>query len=84
MRRLMYCLTTMVLLVLATQAMRGEDLNVPAEKIGTGAPTLMMHRYLAGHAKQSIDRWKDDYEKPKTPAEAGTTNCDPGVWIIGR
>jgi cephalosporin-C deacetylase-like acetyl esterase len=69
MRRLMYCLTAMLLFVVVTPAMRGEDLNVPVEKLGTGAPTLMMHRYLAGQVKQSIDRWKDDYEKRKTPEQ---------------
>jgi len=29
----------------------------------------MMHRYIAGQVKQAIDRWKDSYEKRKTPEE---------------
>jgi dienelactone hydrolase len=69
MQRLMYCFATMLLLLFATPTMRGEDLNVPAETIGEGAPSLMMHGYLAGQVKQAIDRWKDDYEKRKTPEE---------------
>lgn len=69
MQRLMYCLAALFLPLLVTPALRGEDLNVPAETIGRGAPTLMMHRYLTGQVKQAIDRWKDDYEKRKTPEQ---------------
>ena len=71
MQRLMQCFTTMFLLLAITPALRGEDLNVPAEAIG-GTPSLMMHRYLAGQVKQAIDRWKNDYEKRKTPEEIAT------------
>ena len=69
MQRLMYCLAALFLPLLVTPALRGEDLNVPAETIGRGTPTLMMHRYLTGQVKQAIDRWKDDYEKRKTPEQ---------------
>jgi cephalosporin-C deacetylase-like acetyl esterase len=69
MQRLMYCLAVLFLLLLVTPALHGEDLNVPVETIGRGAPTLMMHRYLTGQVKQAIDRWKDDYEKRKTPEQ---------------
>ena len=36
MQRLMHCLATTFLLLLMMSALRGEDLNVPAEKIGAG------------------------------------------------
>jgi dienelactone hydrolase len=56
-------------LLAVTPALRGENLNVPPETIGGGTPSLMMHRYVAGQVKQAIDRWKDDYEKRKTPEQ---------------
>ncbi len=69
MQRVMYCLATLLLLLPMTPALRGEDLNVPPETIGGGTPSLMMHRYLTGQVKQAIGRWKDDYEKRKTPEQ---------------
>jgi len=69
MRRSIYCFVTIVLLLVMAPAVCGEDLNVPPQTIEGGAPNLMMHRYITGHVKQAIDRWKDDYEKRKTPEE---------------
>jgi dienelactone hydrolase len=72
MRRSIHCFATLLLLLTATPALCGEDLNVPALAIDRGIPSLMMHRYLGAQVKQTIDRWKDDYEKRKTPEQIAT------------
>ncbi len=69
MYRLTYFLVAVFSLSLVTPALRGEDLSVPPETVGQGSPSLMMHRYLAAQVKQAIDRWKDAYEKRKTPEQ---------------
>jgi dienelactone hydrolase len=69
MQRSIHCFVTLLLLLVAAPAMRAEDLDVPPRRIDGGTPGLMMHRYLAGQVKQAIDRWKDDYEKRKTPED---------------
>ncbi len=74
--RALRCLATAIrralpilLLLVNAPATRGENLDVPPEAIEGGTPGLMVHRYLARQAQQAIDRWKDDYEKRKTPED---------------
>ncbi|MCD4727263.1 MAG: hypothetical protein K8R46_06355 [Pirellulales bacterium] len=44
-------------------------LDLPPKKIADLAPGKMMRRYLLRQANQAAERWKEDYEKRKTPAE---------------
>ena len=66
---LMHSALTVLLLLANASVVSAEDLNVPPETIEGGSPGLMMHRYLAKQTDQAIERWKDDYEKRKTPEE---------------
>ena len=49
MRRSIHYFVTIVVLLVAAPAMRGEDLNVPPRTIEGGTPSLMMHRYISWH-----------------------------------
>ena len=46
---------------------QGEDLNVPPEEIEGGSPAGMMRRCLLRQVDQAVARWKDEYEKRKSP-----------------
>ena len=48
---------------------QGENLDIPPEKIEGESPAGMMHRYLLRQVDQAVERWKDDYEKRKSPEE---------------
>ena len=69
MRRLMLSVLTILLLVVNAPVARGEDLDVPPQMIEGGPPTLMMQRYLKRQTDQALQRWKDNYEKRKTPEQ---------------
>ena len=63
------CALTILLFLVGAPATRGENLDVPPEKIEGGSPTGMMRRYLLRQVDQAAKRWKTDYEKRKTPEE---------------
>jgi hypothetical protein len=69
MTRLMLNVAAILVLLSVTPALRGEDLNVPPEKIEGGSPDGMMHRYLTRQVEQALQQWREDYEKRKTPEE---------------
>ncbi len=60
---------TILLLLAGASAVAGDDLDAPPEKIEGGSPDGMMRRYLLRQVDQAAQRWKDDYEKRKSPAE---------------
>jgi dienelactone hydrolase len=68
-RSMPYVLTVLLLFLAAIPAVRGEDLDLPPQMIEGGPPGLMMQRYLKKQTDQAVQRWKDDYEKRKTPEQ---------------
>ena len=69
MQRSVHYFSTILVFLVSIPAMRGDDFNVPPEKIEGGTPTGMMCRYLMRQANQAAERWKADYEKRKTPED---------------
>jgi dienelactone hydrolase len=61
------CGVTILVLLAGVAAADAENLDVPAEKIGVGRPDAMMRRYLLAEVERACGRWKDCYEKLKTP-----------------
>jgi len=58
-------LIVLISLVTATAA-RGEELDVPREKIAGEEPAGMVHRYLMQQVQEAVRQWTADYEKLKT------------------
>jgi cephalosporin-C deacetylase-like acetyl esterase len=48
---------------------RADDLNLPRERIAGGQPGGMMQSYWMRQVDQATQRWKDRYEKLKTPED---------------
>lgn len=64
------CLMGMALLATtAAAAEPQEDLNIPPAKINHGAPADMMKQYLLNRVEQAGARWREEYEKLKTPEQ---------------
>lgn len=59
---------TLVLLAGAT-TVRGQELDVPAEKFPGGKPGNMMSRYWQGQAEKAAQRWQAEFEARKTPGQ---------------
>ena len=72
MRRSIVCFLPMLLLLAGVPAGRGDDLDVPLEKVGLQEPAGMMRRYLLQQVEQACRRWKADFEMLKTPSSADT------------
>jgi hypothetical protein len=51
---------------------RGDDLDVPPEKIAGGEPGEMVHRYLMHQVQDAVGQWNAEYEKLKTPEQIAT------------
>ena len=58
----------LIVAALAT-AGRGDDLDVPTEKIADGEPGEMVHRYLMHQVQDAVRQWNAEYEKLKTPEQ---------------
>jgi cephalosporin-C deacetylase-like acetyl esterase len=69
MQRLMLCVLTTLFCLPNVPIARGEDLDLPPQTIEGGPPTLMMQRYLRRQTDGALQRWKNDYEKRKTPEQ---------------
>ncbi|MBU4399427.1 MAG: hypothetical protein KKE86_08845, partial [Planctomycetes bacterium] len=69
MSRLWLFVTAISALLVVVPTTAADELKLPPEKISAGSPGEMMRRYLLRQANQAAERWKEDYEKRKTPAE---------------
>jgi hypothetical protein len=59
----------LLILMLLPAAARGDDLDVPAEKIAGGEPHEMMHQYFLRQVEEAVRQWQAEYEKLKTPEQ---------------
>ena len=58
----------MILLAGATPV-RGQELDVPAEKVLGDKPGNMMSRYWLAQAEKAAERWRTEYEARETPEQ---------------
>jgi hypothetical protein len=58
-----------LVLLAGTAAVCGENLDVPPEQFGGVPPNAMMQRYLSRQIAEAGQRWRDEYEKRKTPKQ---------------
>ena len=72
MRRFTRGILTFVVLMAGLAVGRGEDLNVPLEKVGVQQPAGMMRAYLLQQVDQASRRWKAEFETLHTPSFADT------------
>jgi dienelactone hydrolase len=59
------CITALV----TVSALTADDLSVPLPALDGKAPSGMMHRYLMRQAAATLERWKSEYERRKTPQD---------------
>ncbi len=69
MRSAINALVSVLVFLSGAAAGLGSDLDVPAAKMGPGAPDGMMHRYLLRQAQQAFAQWHEQYEERKTPEQ---------------
>ena len=58
-----------LLFTLLPTAGRGDDLDVPPEKIAGGEPHEMVHQFLMRQVGDAVRQWQAEYEKLKTPEQ---------------
>ena len=59
----------LVIFTALATAGRGDDLDVPTDKIADGEPGEMVHRYLMHQVQDAVRQWTAEYEKLKTPEQ---------------
>lgn len=67
-----YCRMIVVLacvLCAGVVAAAEQDLDLPVAKIAGGKPATMMHLYWLRQAERAAERWREEYEARKTPAQ---------------
>jgi dienelactone hydrolase len=69
MQRTAQGVVAMLLFLAGMPSVRGDDLDVPLGKLEGGSPDGMMHRYLLRQIAEAGQRWRDEYEKRKTPEQ---------------
>ena len=69
MRRFACCIVTCCVFLAGITSLHGEDLAISPEKIPGAKPDAMMRRHLLLQADQATQRWKEAYERLKTPEE---------------
>ena len=76
-----YLLTIIVFMIVASNARAGE-LDVLPKEIEGVKPGGMMQRYLLGQIEATVKKWKDDYEKRKSPEEIAAYQRRMREWVL--
>ncbi len=64
-----HCVAVFVILLTSVVSARGQDLEVPRDKIPGDKPGTMMSQYWLRQAEPAFQRWQKEYETLKTPEQ---------------